>query len=392
MAKKTKANQDKERFRSNLLAVVSHELNTPLTGIFSALTVLEERFAAEKEFVPMLRRNAERLKKTIDNLMELSRADAGALRVRLAEVDMENLLRVSAESLKKNLKKQKFTMDFEIEEDLPRACADPRRLSFAFECLVNNAMKFSDLTRTKEIPAVKVSLNLDTADKIPQGLLKNGAPKTKMYLYVSVQSSLPSVGEAPDSFEQLFEPFGPWRDVDSMEREGLGVELALAKEIFHAHEGFIWAEFPEEGSHDAWIFHFALPVLSRIDEIELVVNNRLHTGIGLLGKLSLLLLRAGPGQEISQELRPKILKEVQTALFRASDSAFWMEDTGELLILLDDCDALAAERVAARVLELLAPHFIGLELLWTTVTGPEDGTNAKELLEKARFSWRPTSH
>src|SRR3982751_2698888 len=103
-----KKDTENERFRSNLLSVISHELNTPLTAMLGAITVLEERYASDREYVPMLRRNAERLKKTIENLMEISRADAGVMRVRLSEVDLENFLRLHAEKVRSELESQNF--------------------------------------------------------------------------------------------------------------------------------------------------------------------------------------------------------------------------------------------------------------------------------------------
>ncbi|HEY8280641.1 MAG TPA: histidine kinase dimerization/phospho-acceptor domain-containing protein, partial [Bdellovibrionota bacterium] len=101
---------ENERFRSNLLAIVSHELNTPLTGILNAISMLEERFAAEKEYIPMLRRNAERLRKTVENLLEISRVDAGTLKVRLSELDLGNFLLSRREVLRELLTKSNFEL------------------------------------------------------------------------------------------------------------------------------------------------------------------------------------------------------------------------------------------------------------------------------------------
>src|SRR5690606_33795218 len=139
--------------------------------------------------------------------------------------------------------------------------------------------------------SIHVNLSLEPVSSLPPGLLSTREKKTGMYLMVCVQGSLPSIGESPESFEQLFEPFSPWRDADTRVKEGLGVELALAKEILLAHEGFIWADLPGEGDRKGWKFCFALPLLSRVDELDLVVNNRLFTAIGALSKMSLLLLR-----------------------------------------------------------------------------------------------------
>lgn len=382
---------ENERFRSNLLSIVSHELNTPLTAILNATTMLEERFAAEKEYIPMLRRNAERLRKTVENLLEISRVDAGTLKVRLSEMDFGNFLRARRDALRERLAGSRFTLETDVEEDLPHVCGDYRRLAHVFDSLVLNAVKFSNITALKpgDTARVNVLLRLEGLPSIPPGLLAGKEAKTGMFLIVSVQSSLPSIGESPETFEQLFEPFSPWRDADTRVREGLGVELAIDKEILLAHEGFIWADLHPPQPGTGWKFFFALPLLSRVDELDLVVNNRLSTAIGALAKLTLLLLRPEPGIGMGEEESPLVFKALQRALFRSSDSTFWLQDTGEFVVLMDDCDHEGGERVARRLLETLHGEFPRLRFLWSAVTGPESGTSSRELLENARTGWKP---
>lgn len=383
---------DNERFRSNLLSIVSHELNTPLTGILNSIAMLEEKYPEESEYLPMLRRNSERLRKSVENLLEISRVDAGTLRVRLSELDMENFLHARRDALKTALEKQRFTMELTMEEDLPRVCGDIRRLTHVFDALALNAAKFSHAGHLKagEHAMIQVNLALEPVSSLPPGLLSTREKKTGMYLVVCMQSSLPSIGESPESFEQLFEPFSPWRDADTRVKEGLGVELALAKEILLAHEGFIWADLPESGTQKGWKFCFALPLLSRVDELDLVVNNRLFTAIGALSKMSLLLLRPEPGYEVKPGDEQRISKALQKVLFRSSDSTFWIQDTGEYSILMDDCDHEGGERVAARIMAQLKAEIPEIRFLWSLVTGPDEGTNARELLEKARHRWQPS--
>ncbi len=381
---------ENERFRSNLLAIVSHELNTPLTAILNATSMLEERFSNEKEYIPMLRRNAERLRQTVANLLEISRVDAGTLKVRLSELDLGHFLFARKEALRGVLAKAGFTLEATIEEDLPHVCGDPRRLGHVFDSLVLNAVKFSHMAGLKdERGTIKAELVLGPLSSIPRGLLVGKKAKTGMFLIVSVQSSLPSIGENPDTFEQLFEPFSPWRDADTRVRDGLGVELAIDKEILLAHDGFIWADLAPPQKNAGWKFFFAVPLLSRVDELDLVVNNRLSTAIGALAKLSLLLLRPEPGSGIGAQESPLIFKALQRALFRSSDSTFWLPDSGEFVVLMDDCDREGGERVARRLLKTLQEEFPNLRFLWSAVTGPEEGTGARELIEKARESWKP---
>jgi nitrogen-specific signal transduction histidine kinase len=382
---------DNERFRSNLLSIVSHELNTPLTAILNAIAMLEERFTAEKEYIPMLRRNAERLRKTVENLLEISRVDAGTLKVRLSELDLGNFINARKEVLRPLLEKARFELELEIEQDLPHVCGDFRRLSHVFDSLVLNAAKFSDvgMLGPGEKGVIRVRLALEASGAIPGGVIAGKEPKTGMFLLVTVQSSQPSIGESPETFEQLFEPFSPWRDADTRVREGLGVELAIDKEILLAHEGFIWADLSPTRKTNGWKFFFALPMLSRVDELDLVVNNRLSTAIGALAKLTLLLIRPEPGSGMGAEESPAIFKSLQRALFRSSDSTFWLQDSGEFVVLMDDCDAEGGERVAKRLLRTLHEEFTKIRFLWSAVTGPEDGTSARELLENAREGWKP---
>jgi nitrogen-specific signal transduction histidine kinase len=384
---------DFEKFRSNILSIISHELNTPLTGIINSIAMLEEKFPKEDEYLPMLKRNADRLKKSVENLLEISRVDAGTLRVRLSELDLENFLLGRKESLKRKLEKDRFVLELQIEEDLPRVCGDIRRLTHVFDSLVLNAVKFSHGGHLPpgQTGSVHVSLSLESVQSIPTGLLSTREKKTGMYLVVTVQSSLPSIGESPDSFEQLFEPFSPWRDADTRVKEGLGVELAIAKDILLAHEGFIWADLPKaDESRKGWKFLFALPLLSRVDELDLVVNNRLFTAIGALSKLSVLLLRPELGSTVQLSEDGSVAKALQKVLFRSSDSIFWIQDTNEFAILMDDCDHEGGERVAKRILESLRVELPDLHFLWSLVTGPDEGSNARELLEKARERWRPS--
>ncbi len=382
---------ENDRFRSNLLSIVSHELNTPLTAILNATIMLEERFPSEKEYIPMLRRNAERLRKTVENLLEISRVDAGTLKVRLSELDLGNFILSRREFLKNALEKSRFELELKIEEDLPHVCGDFRRLAHVFDSLVLNAIKFSDTSNlgAGDRGVVRITLSLDPASIIPPGQRAGKEARTGMFLVLSVQSSQPTIGESPDTFEQLFEPFSPWRDADTRVREGLGVELAIDKEIILAHEGYIWADISPDRKRNGWKFFFALPLLSRVDELDLVVNNRLSTAIGALAKLSLLLIRPEPGCGMGADEGAAIFRSLQKALFRSSDSAFWLQDSGEFVVLMDDCDKEGGERVAKRLLRALHEEYSHLRFLWATVTGPTEGASARELLENARMGWRP---
>lgn len=386
--RKGKQSDDVGKFRSNLLSVVSHELNTPISSILNAAVALSERLPADDEYLQMIRRNAERLQRTVRNLMEISRVDAGTLRVRLSELDLANFLRLQIEKLRPKLAVQGFTLDLEIEDDLPHVCGDLLRLTHVIDSLVLNAAKFSVSPSSGDPSEIQVKLELAPVASLPPEFSEPAwGKKTGMYLVVSVQSQLPPVGESPSHFEELFEPFTPWRDALTREREGLGVELALAKEILLAHEGFIWADMATAGK--GWKFHLALPMLSRGDELNIVLANRLFTAIGALSRVSLLILRPEPGAFSEGRDPGEVVRAIRKLLFRSSDSIFFIEETGEITVLMDDCDSASASRVAERLVESLGQSLPGFRFMWAAVTGPDEGSTADELMDRARTGWRP---
>lgn len=376
------------KYRSNLLALISHELNTPLTGIVNAISVLEGERLENPEFLDMLKRNADRLRTTVDSLLELASADAGALRVHLTEASLENLIQAQEDALKSFLDTHGFSIQTVIEDQLPNVCIDPNRLGRALAALVEHAVLFADKSASNpnEQKLIRIEASLAPIDSVSQFLQSSDIrEKTAMFLVVEVSSNIPTIGEV-DNFEELFEPFSPWRDVYTRGQDGIGVELALTKEIMLAHKGFVGvgpAERPEEG----WVFRIGVPILSRVDELREVIDNRIHSGLGRLSKTSILLLR--PTDQSLQKIGDlrKIEQSISALLYRSSDSVFSIPSRGEVTIVMDDCNSDGAIRLGGRLTEELKDSMPELEFVWGTATGPDNGSSAEELLQFIRERW-----
>ena len=362
----------RKNYRSSLLGLVSHELNTPLTGIYNAIALLEETHPEEKSLA-VLKKSADRLKYTIDNILEASKADAGLLKVRLSEISVANVVLMKLQQLSKTIKNAGFLLEKEIEEDLPTVCADSFRIAKVVELIVQNIIQFSLVHReqkVQEIPRIKVQVSLEE--------FAEEFKSTNKGIQVTISTNTAISKEGKEVLEHIFEPFYPWKNVLDRKQEGLGLELSLAKEIMIAHDGLIWL--------DDLRFCFALPLLSRADELEMVIHNRLYGGLGILEKLSLLLLK--PKQDFDKESATKFAQTVSGLLFRSSDSAFMVPETGELTVIMDDCHAEAAKKVAERLLHELVEKYPETAFLWSTATGPDDGSSAEELLDRARGRWQ----
>ncbi len=206
-----------DRLKSKFFANVSHELRTPLTLILAPLAELTEDIEnpSHRQQVHVIRRNAERLLGLINDLLDLSRLDAGGLRLNLAEMDVRTVAAsVHENSLPAAMAK---SIDFTLISDAPGAkiWGDAHRLEIVFTNLVSNAIKFT--------PAGgKISIRIADVD---------GG------VCVEVEDSGPGI--PPEDLPKVFERFFQVSPGDRRREGGVGIGLALAKELVELHGGTI---------------------------------------------------------------------------------------------------------------------------------------------------------
>ncbi len=135
-----------DRIKDSLVATVSHELRTPLTSIVGYLELLgtgETPLGAEDErFVEIVRRNAARLQRMVEELLFLSRVDAGGLELEHEDVDVIEIARAALGSADPAAAAKRITLEFDGPEVL-RMSADGNRLGQVFDNLISNAIKFT---------------------------------------------------------------------------------------------------------------------------------------------------------------------------------------------------------------------------------------------------------
>lgn len=135
-----------ERLRSTLLTSISHDLRTPLASIIGAATSLKtyfDRFDAmqRNDLISTIEDEAERLNRFVGNLLDITKLESGALRIRLTEVDIAELLETALRRASRMLEKRHVSV--EIPSDLPPVTADPILLEQVFFNLLDNAAKYS---------------------------------------------------------------------------------------------------------------------------------------------------------------------------------------------------------------------------------------------------------
>ena len=216
-----------ERVRQEFLSNVSHELRTPLTSIIAYVETLEGGALDDPEnsrrFVSVIRRNSERMRTLVEDIMELSAIESGGTRlderqVRLSPIVQEAVGALSAKAGARGVRV--------VNEVSPEATvhADPRRLEQMLLNLIDNAVKFS-----REGGAVTIRHKQGGRD------------------LVSVVDT--GEGIAPEHLPRIFERFYRVDRARSREMGGTGLGLAIVKHLARAHGGEVCVRStPGEGS------------------------------------------------------------------------------------------------------------------------------------------------
>lgn len=224
-----------DEIKSQLLSTVSHELRTPLASIKGfASTLLRNDVewdpAVQREFLQIIDQEADRLAELIANLLEMSRIEAGVLRIDREWMDLApHLLEVVNEM---RLKAAGRTFVLDVPEELPPVYADARRIRQVLHNLLENAAKYSTDGE------IRVTVRLNDGE-------------------VRVSVSDRGMGIAPDQLQRVFDRFYRVDTPAARRAGGAGLGLSICKGMVEAHGGRIWAESTLGAGST---FHFTLPI------------------------------------------------------------------------------------------------------------------------------------
>jgi len=221
-----------ERTRNALLNAVSHDIKTPLASIYGAATSLieeESRItpAARRELVESISDEAQRLNRVVNNLLEMTRLDAG-LQAKKDWRPLEEIVGAALARLEIPLRDRAITTH--IGEDLPWIFVDDVLLEQVFLNLLENAVKYTPAGSAIEIAAQRNGENV----------------------IVSVRDH--GTGLLPGEDSRVFEKFFRGRTDGA---RGVGLGLAICRAIVHCHGGWIAAENAPTGGA---VFRFELPI------------------------------------------------------------------------------------------------------------------------------------
>ena len=226
--------------KSRFVAIVSHEIRTPLNAVINCLGLLDESelSTAQRRLANTAREAGEALMELVNDILELSNAEAGKLQLRPSVFELTPLLEGVRAMFQPAATKRGIRISLDIATNLPRQIrADPGRLRQVVMNLVSNAAKFSS-------PGpVNVQVKMVPGED------------TQPMLQVSVQDHGPAI--PPDDAAKLFVPFSRLSNARSAGTPGTGLGLAICERLTRVMGGQLGLRSAPSGGNEFW---FTLPL------------------------------------------------------------------------------------------------------------------------------------
>lgn len=250
--------QETDKLKSNFLSMISHELRTPLTSIKGFLTFLDHGVAGDlnkeqREFVNIANANAGRLLRLINDLLDYSRIERGALIIDKKKADLIKTVEKAIILLRPILSAKQISLEVRYGIKEAVIMIDEDRVEEVLLNLIGNAVKFSHEKSKIDVYVEKVlPETLDIPEYADVVYYKN-----QDYIMISVTDSGPGI--AKKELGKVFDRFYQTDSGDSKKKYGIGLGLSIAKYIIEEHDGCIWAE-SEGVNKSGAVFRLMLPL------------------------------------------------------------------------------------------------------------------------------------
>lgn len=244
--------EDANRAKSDFLANMSHELRTPLNAIIGFSDILSKGYGGEiseqqEEFIGDIHQSGELLLSIINDILDLSKVEAGKMELEYTEVGVKQLIERSLLFFKEKAMDKNLTMETEIDNKLDILLVDEVRIKQVIVNLLSNAVKFTPYGGKVTTYA---RMNEDN------------------YIKITIEDTGKGIKE--DDIHKLFQPFQQLKKVDGENKEGTGLGLVICKKIIELHGGSIWVE-SEFGKGSRFIF--TIPIKGNKETSQVKASN-----------------------------------------------------------------------------------------------------------------------
>ena len=376
LEEKNKELGELDQLKSDFVSVVSHELRTPLSITKEGISLVIDEIPGkindkQKNVLNTSKDNIDRLGAIINDLLDISKIEAGKVELKKSLVDISGLVREVCKEWVAQVNKKKQELLFSLPKETVNTYIDRNKIIQVMNNLISNAIKY-----TPEKGRIKIEL-------------KDEKDQTR----VSVSDT--GIGIAKEDLPKAFGKFQQFSRTAGAGPKGTGLGLAICKQIVQMHQGKIGIESQiDKGTK----LTFWLPKMESEKIFKEYINNGIRETVDRNNSMSLVMitlkgfssLQKKLGQEKAHELLRCFEKAIQGCLRRKADTV--VRDSGELVVLLLDTNKEAVDLVKKRIEEAVAAcisegkeeWYKDLKITIGGATYPDEATSDDELLKKSR--------
>ena len=266
------------RMKTAFLANVSHELRTPLGAILGFTDILKDprlNLDERARYLDVIERNGRALTKVIDDVLDISKVEAGKLDIELMNFSFPGLLREVFALFRDQAMNKGLELILRDTQNLPsQLISDPTRLRQILINLIGNAIKFTEQGR--------VSVEVETK------------PMTESRARIFVRIRDTGTGLSQEQANKLFEPFVQGDNSTTRKFGGTGLGLALSRRLARALGGDVVVESCEVGKGCTFLLSFAAELGDRLATRQDVSSQRQRASAGRLNGVRVLLVEDSP--------------------------------------------------------------------------------------------------
>lgn len=244
-----------DKMKSSFLANMSHEIRTPLGAILGFTELLREdklQDGESEEFLGIIARNGKTLSRIVDDILDLSKVEAGKLSIEKLPFSPSNLLSDTVKLFSQRASMKGLELSCHIDESVPQQIvSDPTRLKQIISNLISNAIKFTD-----------------------QGSVNVYAERHEDALIVAVRDT--GIGITSDQIAKLFQPFAQGDDSMSRRYGGTGLGLHLSRRLAEMMGGSLLIEDSKGNRGSTFILRVPIDQTTQVkavDDVEHIATN-----------------------------------------------------------------------------------------------------------------------